>query len=141
MSKVKIAKTGYNADTETDERNFLFNQKSIFKIKDSGSKTVAVTYVDNGFGEALGIATGEITHSLGYVPIGFVFWANVEGAGTIGTQIPTFIPVGAGVAISLSYRLDDTKLYIDVVDSAVYGSIGDTIDFEFKYMIFYDKII
>ena len=134
MTSVKIAKSGYDASTETDERNFLFNQKNIFKIAYTGNLAVSVHYVDDGFGGAEGIAENSFTHGLGYVPIGFVFYTD------FGMQIPFFTNSGAGVSASLSYRIDNNKIYISVNDTGVYGWIDDTIDFNFRYQIMYDKI-
>lgn len=135
MSQLKIAKNGYNAETETDERNFVFNQKNIFKIAFTGNLSVTVNYVDDGHGGVIGQAESSFNHNLGYVPIAFAFSTS------LGMQIPLFIPVGAGVAMSADYKVDNNKIYISVVDTGVYGWIGDTVVFNFRYQIMYDKII
>jgi len=134
MSKLKIAKIGYDAGTELDERNFKFNSKNVFKIAFTGNLSVSVHYIDDGFGGAIGEAENSFTHGLGYVPIGFAFDKDTGG------QIPMFWHAGAGVAASISYRLDNNKIYISVSDTGVYGWIGDTIVFNFRYQIMYDKI-
>lgn len=133
--QIKIAKPGYDAETETDPRNFVFNQKNIYKIAFTGDLTLNVTYVDDGFGGAIGEGTVSFEHNLGYVPVGFAFTKD------FGQQLPNFFPAGAGVALSISYRIDNDKLYIDVSDTGVLGWIGDTVPFDFRYQIMYDKII
>jgi len=132
---LKIAKDGYDAETETDERKFIFNQKNIFKIAFTGNLSVTVHYVDDGFGGAIGEAEASFTHGLGYVPVAFAFSKDD------GMQIPQFWNVGAGVAISKSFRIDNNKIYISVSDSGVNGWIGDTIVYDFRYQIMFDKII
>ena len=133
--QIKIAKPGYDAETETDPRNFVFNQKNIYKIAFTGNLSLNVSYVDDGFGGAIGEGTVSFEHNLGYVPVAFAFSKD------FGQQLPNFWPAGAGVAISISYRIDNDKLYIDVTDTGVMGWIGDTVPFDFRYQIMYDKII
>ena len=57
MTQFKIAKDGFDAETETDERNFTFNQKNIYKIAFTGDLSLNVTYVDDGFGGTIGEGT------------------------------------------------------------------------------------
>lgn len=135
MSQLKIAKAGYDAETETDPRNFAFNQKNIYKIAFVGDLSFNVSYVDDGFGGTIGQAESNFDHNLGYVPIAFAFSKD------FGMQIPFFSNVGAGVAITLTYRIDNDKIYISVIDTGVMGWTGDTIQFDFRYQIMYDKII
>lgn len=134
MAQVKIAKAGYDAETETDPRNFVFNQKNIYKIAYTGDLQVTVHYEDDGWGGAIGEATVSFDHNLGYIPIAFAF------AKDFGQQIPNFWPAGAGVAISMSYSVDNDKIYITVVDTGVMGWIGDDVTFYFRYQVMYDKI-
>ena len=133
MSKLIIAKPGY--DINASEENLIFNSKNVYKLAFKGNLSVSVTYIDNGFGEAVGIAENSFHHNLGYVPIGFAFSTD------FGMQIPAFFRAGAGVAVSFSYRIDNDKFYISINDNAYFGQIGDTIVFNFKYQIMYDKII
>lgn len=135
MAQLKIAKSGYDAETETDPRNFVFNQKNIYKIAFTGNLSVSVTYVDDGWGGTIGEATQSFQHPLGYVPVAFVFDKDN------GSQIPSFYPAGAGVAASFSYKIDNDKIYITVSDTGVFGWTGDTVVFDFRYQIMYDKII
>lgn len=134
MTQFKIAKDGFDAETETDERNFTFNQKNIYKIAFTGDLSLNVSYVDDGFGGAIGEGTVSFDHNLGYVPIAFAFWKD------FGMQIPHFSNAGAGIALTLSYKIDNDKIYITVYDTGVMGWIGDTIPFDFRYQIMYDKI-
>lgn len=135
MPVIKIAKSGYDAETETDDRNLLFNQSNIYKIAFVGDLDVVVTYIDDGFGGTIGLATASFQHALGYVPVAFAFDKDN------GEQLPSFIPVGAGVAASFSYKVDNDKIYITVNDTGVFGWTGDTLTFHFRYQIMFDKII
>lgn len=133
MSKLIIAKPGY--DINANDENLIFNSKNVYKVAFKGNLSVSVTYIDDGFGSPIGYAENYFVHNLGYVPIGFAFSTD------FGLQIPYFWNVGAGVATSISYRIDNNKFYISVDDSGQFGNIGDTVVFNFKYNIMYDKII
>lgn len=135
MSQLKITKAGYDAEDDTDPRHFAFNQQNIYKIAFTGDKTLNVTYVDDGFGGTIGEGEVSFTHNLGYIPVAFAFSKD------FGMQIPHFSNVAAGIAINLSYRIDSTKIYLSVYDTGVMGWTGDTIPFDFRYQIMYDKIV
>lgn len=132
---VAIAKSGYDAETETDPRNLSFNLSNIYKIAFTGQITVSVHYVDDGYGSPLGSAESSFLHNLGYIPVAFAFSEDY------GQQIPSFFPAGAGVSIDLSYRLTSSRIYISVYDTGVMGGIGDDVDFTFRYQIMHDKIV
>jgi len=135
MSQLKIAKAGYDAETETDPKNFAFNQKNIYKVAFVGDLSFNVSYVDDGFGGTIGEAEASFTHNLGYIPVAFAFSKD------FGMQIPFFSNAGAGIALTMTYRIDSTKIYISVYDTGVMGWTGDTIPFDFRYQIMFDKII
>ena len=64
--RFRVAKSGYNVLTETDDRNIIFDSSfNIFKIYQTG--TVSITVSGNQE------TTASITHSLGYEPM--VLWA------------------------------------------------------------------
>jgi len=115
MSKLDIAKPGYDASTETDDRNFIFRSgKSVLKLKEIGVKSSSITGPD--------IKTETIVHNLGYVPIAYV--AESYSGQTRG------LPNG-----SSSYYMDDTNLYIYW---EYFGS--GTVTTTFYYYIAMDKI-
>lgn len=133
MSKALIAKKGYDV-SNTDERNFLLNQKSIFKIAYTGNTSITYTLQDDGSGGGFAQATISVPHNLGYVPISFVFMTDW------GVQIPAYYNVSDTVQFFLSYSLDSSNLNIDILDFGYNGSIGDTFTWHFRYQIMYDKI-
>ena len=132
---LKVSKPSIDVLTNTDDKNLIFNSNdNVLKIAFRGNLSVTVTYVDDGMGGTIGNATSSFTHGLGYIPIAFVF--NTD----FGFQIPYFQNIGAGVAATNTYKIDNNKLYIDVFDTGVYGTTGDVITFNFKYQIMADKI-
>ena len=130
MSKMKIAKPGFDV-SNTDYRNFLFNQNNIFKIAYTGNLSVSYT-VDsglNGSGEAI------FTHNLGYVPIAFAI--NTD----YGAQIP-LSAIGSGTSLSIYYKMTSTNFYVEVQENGGYSGPNHThVTWNFRYQIMYDKII
>lgn len=117
--KLKISKSGYDAETETDIRNMKFvSGKNVTKIDTalSGSVTSAITTDD--------ITTIEITHNLGYFPICYVI------SSTYGQTLPIAEPV------QTDYYVTTTKLIIEVYDLTGEPTYNET----FKYIITRDKI-
>ena len=133
---IRISKPTKNVLTVTDKRDLIFDSaNNVLKVRYTGTLSVTVNYVDDGFGFPIGEAENFFTHGLGYVPLAFCFLSD------IGMQLPHFINVGAGTAVSYSYRMDNSKLYISVSDSGVNGGIGDQVVYDFTYQIMGDKII
>lgn len=120
--KMKIAKSGYSAETEQDARNMkFFSGKNVFKIDNNLSDTVTFAI------DTLDFTVHEITHNLGYVPVCFVLCS------TTGQMLPN----SAAVFPTLDYYIDSTKLTIYTLDLSGNPSYNLT----FKYKILRDKII
>lgn len=126
--KLRIAKSGYNAESETDARNMVFfSGASVPKLDESLSDEISGT-TDSG-----GDLSLEITHNLNYIPEVFILWEEGwSGASVGGTMLP-FSFVGLGTPL-LYYEISTTKIYIEVLNS-------DTeTEHTFKYKILRDKI-
>lgn len=113
----KIALPGYNAYYDTDPNHFsLYVDQAVnytlIKEKQRGSISV-----NNS-------SSGTITHSLGYIPLIFVFLDNGDGSFTRLTGVAT----GGG---DTGYTVTTTTLVISNYE----GSTKT-----FKYYIFYDDI-
>ncbi|MDX9798840.1 MAG: hypothetical protein RBT05_08275 [Bacteroidales bacterium] len=119
--KLKIAKAGYDAKTETDLRRFKFaSGGGVLKIKEKKTITVSTTG-DGSFSQSY-------NHGLGYVPQVYVFMG--------GMQIPAFFFVAAGMSIGFSYTVDDEK-----ITCHVFTSLGEpATDYDFNAQILLDKI-
>jgi len=119
---LRVAKSGYDALTETDARNMqFFSGKNTFKV----DSALSGSHTENN------IATDDVTiitiaHNLGYVPYAFVLCS------TFGHMLPdsTF------VFPSFSYYVNSTNLVIEIVDF----SEAPTYNATFKYKILRDKI-
>jgi len=119
--RLRIAKDGYDAETETDLRNMKFaSGKNVYKIDSTLSGSVTST-----------IATDDITiitinHNLGYVPMAFVL------ASTFGQMLPSSVFAFP----AFSYWITSTQIKIEVADFS-----GDTpYPATFKYKILRDKL-
>lgn len=131
MTTLKIAKDGFDAQLETDPRNFKFNAKNVPKIAFSEILTVNYTGVADEWGDVYGEGEVSFLHNLGYVPLAFVFSI------TDGIQIPYFFNFGAGTSINYTYRVTATRVYVTVIDTTNPGANS----VQFKVQIMYDKII
>lgn len=116
---LRIAKSGYDATTETDIRNMKFvSGKNVTKIDTALSGTTSGTVATDDY------TIFTITHNLGYFPICYVMCS------TFGQTLPVAEP------IEISYYVTTTKLVIYVADY----SGGDSYTATFKYIITRDKI-
>lgn len=121
--KIRISKTGYDAETEQDVRNMRFiSGKNVPKIDPdlSGSITEIINR-DYPYPTTI-----TIPHNLGYVPICFVFNSD------LGKMLPYTVPLYGGDF--MLYYIDNTNLYIDA------RSGEDPESETFKYIILRDKI-
>lgn len=132
MTKLLIATSGY--DVSASDENMIFNSKNVYKIGFRGDITVNYTLADDGFGNPTAVGESSFLHNLGYIPISFAFCTD------FGTQIPLFYRAGAGTALTITYRITSTRLYITVTDTGYMGGIGDSISIDFKYQIMMDRI-
>lgn len=122
--KLRIAKEGYDATEDTDIRRFNFvSGASVHKldtsISGSSTQSVGASYPAP--------TTITISHGLGYVPVCFVFWDDVQN------KLPYIIPVYD--SDTANYYMDTSNLYIE----ARWGG-GITQNATFRYQIFRDKI-
>lgn len=131
---LKIAKSG--RDISEEDRYMRFTSKyPALKLKASGEGTLS--YVAGNASK-----TVEITHSLGYTPICFVYGEYFD----VGTEAVIhrfsrwnrWIYQGVQVADIYYYYADTTKLYITI---GVAEGITDAFSFDLAYMyhIFYDE--
>lgn len=122
---LKIAKDGYNADTETDARNMVFfSGNNVYKQDIDLSGTVTMTV--NDF-----INEVTVTHNLGYVPVIFVSSVESFGVSDFAQMLPN-----AGFGSPMSYSITSTQLKIYVED----WSYSSPYNIVFKYKILRDKI-
>lgn len=117
------------------ERYHIFNTKyPLLKLKASGTGTLNTTAGNEG-----GIV--EITHSLGYKPLAFVYgnWIEYGGSSVIAKYAlwNRYIYQGLQVADIYKYYSDTTKLYIDLTLS--YLTDVNNYSFNYMYHIFYDE--
>lgn len=125
--KIKIAKSGYDASTETDARNMqFFSGKNVYKVDPALSGSTSVTV--NDF-----IVTKTIPHNLGYVPIAFVLNNSSYGSSTYGQMAPSTLG-----SPGMTYYVNSTNLVIVIEDYVSGGS--PSFDMGFKYKIMRDKI-
>lgn len=125
--RLRVAKPGYDAETETDLRRFRFaSGGGVFKIKENKQLTVTV-HLDGA-----GYSDDSITyaHGLGYVPQVYVFLG--------GQQIPIFQFIAAGMSYSVSFTIDATNLIVNVASGEYALVDGD--QFVFNAQILLDKI-
>lgn len=116
---LRVAKLGYDAETETDVRNMVFiSGKNVTKIDPDLSGSVTKTIATNDF------TVIEITHNLGYFPICYVMFS------TFGQTLPIAEPV------QFDYYVTTTKLVIYAADFTGETPYSGT----FKYKITRDRI-
>lgn len=123
--KLKVAKSGYNAATETDIRRLQFASGLDLIKKDTAlSGTVSFTTDDGYYWEE----TKEITHNLGYVPMVSVIDASFGG------ELPLFYQEGLN---SYEFYITSTKVYFLLFLAAKAPEIET---YTFKYQIYRNKI-
>jgi hypothetical protein len=119
--KIKIAKSGYDAEYETDIRNMNFvSGYNVWKVDTTLSGSFTVDTDGDGAG------TFEITHGLGYVPM--VFILNTDE----GKMLPYTVPLFGGVF--MLYWLDSNKIYGEI------SGADPSTTLNFKYKVLRDKI-
>lgn len=125
--RLRVAKPGYDAETETDLRRFRFaSGGGVFKIKENKQLTVTVHLDGAGYSDD----SVTYAHGLGYVPQVYVFLG--------GQQIPIFQFIAAGMSYVVDFTIDATNLTVHV-SSGEYALVdGD--QFVFNAQILLDKI-
>ena len=121
--RLRISKSGYDAETEMDVRNMRFiSGKNVPKIDEDLSGSITET-INSDYPYPTLIT---IPHNLGYVPVCFVFDSD------LGKILPYTVPLYGGA--SMIHHVDDTNLYIE-------ARSGENPESEtFKYIILRDKI-
>lgn len=128
--KLRVAKTGYDAVTDTDLRKFKFaSSGGVFKIKEKKQLTVTVNIDGSGNSSD----STSYAHGLGYVPQVAVLLYS-----TTGIQIPLFDFLAAGMSVSFDYVVDSTNLTVIVQSSGYALEDGDNINFVAQILL--DKI-
>lgn len=125
--KVKIAKSGYKADEETDARNMaFFSGANVLKVDEALSDSVTQSINDYPYPTTI-----TVPHNLGYVP---VFSAILDSGSTAnnGKMIPSIDALYGGFQV-FSYA-DSTNIYFDC------RTDGVTELWTIKYIITRDKI-
>lgn len=124
--KLRIAKTGYNASTETDARNMrFFSGGSVYKVDESLSGT-ATMWV-NDF-----INTATISHNLGYVPTVFVL-ANIPyGVNPVSQMLPN-------ASFNMSYYINSSIIHI-IYEIPWWSEYETEHEIVFPYKVLRDKI-
>lgn len=130
MNKLVIAKTGFDATTETDVDNLVFSSDyNTFKYDVSGTDTYTITS---------GSTSGEhviYTHNLGYIPFFIVFSNDPPSFPTRYYSLPfTFADVGVydrrfvfATTTQIIFRYENTGFGIDI-------------DLTFAYKIFKNNL-
>lgn len=129
---LKIAKYGHGV--EDGDRYQIVNTKyPTLKLALSGTGTLNTTAGNYG-------ATAEITHSLGYKPICYVYGQWIPyGGSSVGSRYALwnkFIYQGLQESDLYFYYMDTTKLYIKVELSTL---TDGNYSFGYTYHIFYDE--
>jgi hypothetical protein len=119
-NKIRIAKPGYNALTETNLDNIVYDSDyDTLKYYSSGSTSLSV----NG----ANIET-TVTHNLGYVPF-FIVYSNIPTNSSRYSMCP-FVFADFGVYCYIDTYADSTKLYFSVTTDSTVATIT------FLYKIF-----
>ncbi len=129
IGKIKIAKSGFDADTETDIRRFQFCSGLDLVKRDSAlSGTVTLTSDSGLFYE------GEtfITHDLGYVPMASVI--DYAGFTGLGGELPLNFADGLN---SYYFYMTSTRMYFGV---SIFSKDPVIDTYTFKYQIYRNKI-
>ena len=133
--KLKIAKTGYSADTALDLRQFVFASGQgfiIIKEKKSFSITISATY-NAEFDRYEWNQSTTYAHGLGYVPQLQIFRSD-------GSQLPYSLYIGGGNGLaSEDFTVDDTNIIIQASGSMPDDPSG--VELNFNAHIFFNKII
>lgn len=123
--KLRIAKPGFDASTETDARNMkFFSGKNVYKVDSTLSGSTSLLIDDF-------INFKTITHNLGYVPMVFILNDSDYDISDFGQMLPS------GFGDGLSYYINSTEFVI-IAEDLFGGTPPHTKTF--KYKILRDKI-
>lgn len=141
MSKILVAKEGFNALTETDPDNFVFHSDfDTLKYDTQGIITVSIDLSDF-YAFTPGVPpifpdrwahykVGSITHNVGYIPYfaGYIIDIPVPNA---AVQAP-FDFADAGAFAYYAVYADATKLYFETWFNTLTNSGTFTVDFSYR---------
>lgn len=149
-NKLLIAKTGFNALSETDPDNFIFHSDyDTLKYETQGIITVTTNLSNYYHFEPGGFpffdtyyhrTVGEVTHGLGYIPyfVGYLLDVlNPDFVGPNASQSPWAFG-DAGIFANISVFADSNKLYFLVQFNSTNNS--GTIDVDLSYRIFKNEL-
>lgn len=126
--KIIITKAGYNALTETDPRNLIFDS-SLNYLKTAGSGSITKTLSGNS------TDSQSVAHGLGYYPLVSGFYRNTSDGNW-------FIIMSTPAATVLSRPLTDLNVGVGVTTSnLVFYFINDNAssrEIEVQYEYFYE---
>lgn len=127
--RMKVAKPGYNAATETDIRRFQFcSSADLFKKDESLRGTVTLTSNADYYYES----ETYITHNLGYVPVAFAIdFAGVTGD---GGELPLTWADGLN---DYYYYITSTRIYFGV---SIFAKDPVVESYTFRYQIYRNKL-
>lgn len=127
--KIKVAKEGFSANTETDIRRFQFcSGRDLFKRDPALTGTVTLTSDAKYFYEA----ETYITHNLGYVP--YVTAIDFAGFTGIGGELPVNFSDGLN---NYYYYMTSTRVYFGV---SIFSKDATIDTYTFKYQIYRNKL-
>lgn len=133
-----VTKDGFNAKTETNAANFIFNSsQNMFKIVSTGTAIVTVpTPISSGT-----VLTTTVAHNLGVKPAFSAFVDIPIGDGSAVLQgkltgVPAFLIKSTGsISIAATVDVDTTNIYFRVANTAGTGVTGVDGVWTFKYYL------
>lgn len=129
IGRLKIAKPGYNAETETDIRRFQFCSGLDLIKKDLNLRGTITFTTDTGYSWE---EEKYIEHNLGYVPL--VFATDYAGTMGFGGELPLHYSEGLN---NFYYYVTSTRVYFGVSNFSKYPSVET---YTFQYQIYRNKI-
>lgn len=139
MKKIVVAKTGFNALTETDPNNLAYSsQYNTLKYYASGSLTINVNASANTFYSL----TNNVTHNLNFLPFAVVFGnqpKNMTGYAPLALNY-SFTDDGVGNTWfrHLRFWVTSTKLFVGAEGLRIVS--GDSYTATFYYKIYRNKL-
>lgn len=132
-NRLRIAQTGYSAETDPKERMVFDSDYDTLKLSISGSGSQLVPAAALGVS---GTATVTIAHGLGYKPAFMVFCTSVWRSNDKFSPY-AYRSIGAASPDGGEYAVDDTNLYLHLYNGD--GSGARTI--YYRYHIYYNELV
>ena len=132
-NKIIITKDTYNALTDTNPKNHIFNSDyGTLKYLTKGTATITIEG-----GKSYYTGSTSITHDLGYYPFVEVFCIMYIGTPSGNYEPCPFVGSGTTVQYGSSYRITTTTLQLY---AQFYGVSSSTWTFDFIYFIFKNNL-